>query len=195
MMTSEQVGAARERVLRVAEQLFSERGYKAVTLRDIADELGMRPASLYNHAPGGKEQLFILVTERGLARHVRGIAAAVAGAAPDLKAQLRAIAEWLLANPPINLDRMLHSDMPELEPAEAERLSYLAYQSLIAPIRQVVATAAARAEIDPAQASTLAAVFVTSIEAIRELGRRTNVPQAEALESVLRLLLDGASTR
>jgi AcrR family transcriptional regulator len=166
-----------------------------VTLRDIAGELGMRAASLYNHAPGGKEQLFIMVTERGLARHESGIAEAVRTAQPSLSAQLRAIAQWLLTNTPLNFDRMYHSDMPAIAPAEAERLSRLAYQAIIAPIRQVMTAAADRAEIDRAHTETLAAVFVTSIEAIRELERRAKMPQPVALESVLHVLLDGARPR
>ncbi len=186
---------ATERVLHVAERLFSQRGYKSVTLRDIANELGMQPASLYNHAPGGKEQLFILVTERGLSRHAAGITQTVAAAEPQIEAQLRAIAKWLLTNPPINFDRMYHSDMPAISTADAERLSYLAYQSLIAPIREVVGAAAERMEIDPAHATTLSATFITSIEAMRELERRANMAQADALESVLRVLLDGARRR
>ena len=45
-MSSDTYSTARERVLGVAERIFSERGYRAVTLREIADELGMKKASL-----------------------------------------------------------------------------------------------------------------------------------------------------
>ena len=47
-----------QRVLDVAERLFMDRGYSAITLRDIADELGMKQASLYYHFPGGKGATF-----------------------------------------------------------------------------------------------------------------------------------------
>ena len=50
--------AARERVLDVAEALFAERGLARVTMREIAHAACMRHASLYHHAPGGKEQLY-----------------------------------------------------------------------------------------------------------------------------------------
>ncbi|MBZ0309485.1 MAG: TetR/AcrR family transcriptional regulator, partial [Anaerolineae bacterium] len=53
----------------MAEHLFAERGYTAVTLRDIAEAVGLRHASLYHHVPGGKEALFIEVTERTMKRH------------------------------------------------------------------------------------------------------------------------------
>ena len=48
---------ARERVLLVAERLFRERGYQAVTLRDIAQEVGIRHTSLYHHFPRGRNRL------------------------------------------------------------------------------------------------------------------------------------------
>ena len=53
-----------QRVLDVAEALFMDRGYNAITLRDIADELGIKQASLYSHFPGGTEQLFMSMSER-----------------------------------------------------------------------------------------------------------------------------------
>jgi hypothetical protein len=40
-----------ERILDVAEALFMAHGYSAVKLRDIAETVGMRHASLYYHVP------------------------------------------------------------------------------------------------------------------------------------------------
>jgi len=57
---------ASARVLDAAEQLFIQHGYAAVTLRTIADALGMRQASLYYHFPEGKEQLFVAMATRSL---------------------------------------------------------------------------------------------------------------------------------
>ena len=107
--------AARERVLQQAEQLFGERGYAAVTLRDIAAGLGIRQASLYHHVPGGKEALYVEVTERNLRRHHQGLELALAQAG-GMRAQLRAAARWLLSQPPMNLSRMVRSDSPRHRP-------------------------------------------------------------------------------
>ncbi len=126
--------AARERVLQAAERLFTERGYAAVTLRDIAEALGIRQASLYYHAPGGKEELFVQVTERGLERHRAGLETAISQAGEELREQLRAAARWLLSQPAMNFARMLRSDMPAIRESEANRLRLIAYQSLIAPL-------------------------------------------------------------
>ena len=50
-----EVSDAKARVLEAAETLFHTRGYKAITLRDIASAVGLNHASLYHHVPGGKE--------------------------------------------------------------------------------------------------------------------------------------------
>jgi len=54
------------RILDVAEQLFAESGYAAVSVRDIAGRVGLNQASLYNHFPS-KQALYEAVLERGLA--------------------------------------------------------------------------------------------------------------------------------
>src|SRR5436190_21642715 len=99
----EPVSLARERVLRTAEEIFGERGYSAVTMRDIADALKIRQASLYHHIPGGKEQLFLEVMQRMLARHNAGLEAAIANSGTDLRAQMLGVAAYLLDQPPINV--------------------------------------------------------------------------------------------
>lgn len=89
-------------VLEVAERMFLERGYAATKLRDLAAQLKMKPASLYYHAPGGKEQLWQMVLDRVLQRHHTNIVAVVQQAGSDLRNQLYAIADWLLSQPPVS---------------------------------------------------------------------------------------------
>ncbi|WP_111685314.1 TetR/AcrR family transcriptional regulator [Winogradskyella tangerina] len=39
----------KDEIIRVAARLFKEKGYSAVTMRDLAAEMGIKAASLYNH--------------------------------------------------------------------------------------------------------------------------------------------------
>lgn len=39
----------KEEIIRTAAKLFKEKGYSAVTMRDLASEMGIKAASLYNH--------------------------------------------------------------------------------------------------------------------------------------------------
>jgi len=51
----------KEEIIVVASQLFKERGYNAVSMRDIAKAMGMKAASLYNHIDGKQEILSTLI--------------------------------------------------------------------------------------------------------------------------------------
>lgn len=51
----------KEEIIHVASQLFKERGYSAVSMRDIAKALGIKAASLYNHIDGKQELLSVLI--------------------------------------------------------------------------------------------------------------------------------------
>lgn len=59
----------RERAQSVALRLFSERGYEATSLRDIAEDLGIRKASLYYHFASKEELLRSIWESRGGEAH------------------------------------------------------------------------------------------------------------------------------
>ena len=65
MEKAEQVAAATpsvrvDQVLETATRLFTERGYDAASIRDLAAALAMRPSSLYHHFPGKQHILFAI---------------------------------------------------------------------------------------------------------------------------------------
>ncbi len=186
---------ARERVLDAAERLFTERGYTSVTLRDIAAELSMRQASLYYHAPGGKEELFVTVTERGLARHRAGLEEAIAAAPADLRAQLRAAAGWLLSQPPMDWGRMMRSDMPAIGEAHAHRLTQAADAAVMQPLAHLFQTAlqAHGGPVNPAY--LLAGMFVASVGAIHDVQPLTQAPHQALANKMIDVLLDGILPR
>jgi TetR/AcrR family transcriptional regulator len=57
--------ATRERILDAAEALFAENGLAGTAVRDIARDVGLTAASLYNHF-AGKQELYEAVLERGV---------------------------------------------------------------------------------------------------------------------------------
>jgi AcrR family transcriptional regulator len=56
-----------EKILDAAEDLFAEKGYDSTSLGDVADTVGIRSPSLYNHFRN-KEALYSSVMERLIAR-------------------------------------------------------------------------------------------------------------------------------
>ena len=55
--------ARKNQIVETAAQLFSERGYMATSMRDIADSMDMEAASLYNHITSKEEILYAICFE------------------------------------------------------------------------------------------------------------------------------------
>ncbi len=187
--------AARTRVLDVAERLFTERGYTTVTLKHIAAELGIRQASLYHHVPGGKEQLYVEVTERAMTRHQQGLTAAIAAAGPALQAQLGAAAGWLLGQPPVDVARMHRSDLPAIDARHAGRLRLATYRALIQPLRSVFEESQEHRGIRWCDAMLLAGAFIAMVEGIHDARHYSAMPPMQMAEQLIDVLLDGLRAR
>ena len=187
---------ARERVLNVAERLFSERGYAPVTLKDIADELGMRQASLYYHVPGGKEALFIEVSERGFHRHRVGLEEAISNAGAEAHEQLRGAARWILTHPMPDFGRMTNSDMPEIGEAHAQRLMQIAFESLLMPVAGIFQRGYERGEFYSKDTILLAGAFISVITSISNLPMHfTRQPKSEMADTLIDVFLKGLMPR
>ena len=188
--------SARDRVIAAAEQLFSDRGYKAVTLRDIADELGIRQASLYHHFPEGKEELFVEVTERAMQRHAEGMRATISEAPEDVESQLQAIARWMLSQPPVDMARMVRSDMVEIDEVQRHRLMQTALRSLLLPIEAVFDRGIEREGLrDVGHSRLLASSFLSIIEAIQVSVRFSSRQPEDMADEMIGVLMNGLRAR
>jgi AcrR family transcriptional regulator len=187
---------AKKRVLDVAERLFMERGYKAVTLRDIAQALNIRQASLYYHVAGGKEALFVEVLERSLARHREGLRAALAAAGNSLHDKLMAVAEWLFSQPPMDFGRMIHSDLTALSPEQAQRLERSFHEALLQPLEEIFAQAHAKGEIWSSRASLLSGMVLAMLESAHNLPEHFHAPPKQVMAAeMIEVLLKGLCCR
>jgi AcrR family transcriptional regulator len=187
---------ARERLLGVAERLFSERGYASVTLKDIADELGIRQASLYYHVPGGKEALYVEVSERSFHRHRAGLEEAIQRAGVEAREQLRSAARWILSQPMPDLGRMTRSDMPEIGEAHAQRLMHIAFESLLVPVAGIFQRAYERGEFRSTETVLLAGAFISVISSIRNLPAHfARQPKADMADTLIDVFLNGLLPR
>src|SRR5580693_8419420 len=85
-------GERMEQTLNVAHALFAERGYAAVTMDEVAGEVGVTKPLLYNYF-GNKERLYIACMERageGLFTMIGQAIADVDGPSEALGAGIRA---------------------------------------------------------------------------------------------------------
>lgn len=82
----------REEIIGKAAQLFQEEGYRAISMRQLAENLNMKAASLYNHITSKQEILSEIVMEvaERFTRHCEEVVAAEELSATD---KMRAIVE------------------------------------------------------------------------------------------------------
>jgi AcrR family transcriptional regulator len=84
----------RDDILEAAERLLAVRGPEGLTMRQLADALGIKAPSLYKHFPD-KAAIEAALQEKGL----REQSAALSTAAPGLSGLASAYRAWALAHP------------------------------------------------------------------------------------------------
>jgi AcrR family transcriptional regulator len=151
------------RVAQVASDRFLAEGYAGVSLRALGDALGMKPASLYHHCPGGKSELFVRAVTWRLDRVSAEVRRAGVGA-PDLEAAFGAMADALLDAPLVDLQRLMSVDLQRLR-SETDRaaVSEAAHAALLGPFAEAVAAAQASRAARPEPAAGLVAAAAVAI--------------------------------
>ena len=188
---------ARTRVLDAAESLFMERGYASVTMRDIADALGVKQAALYYHAPKGKEQLYREVVTRHMGHQLAGLERTIAAAPQELEAQLSAITDWLVEQAPVDMMRMVRSDATAISESYAEELIQQVDHSMMQPIIQVIKAAQVRGEVRRIIPEMVAGMLlaITNWAVYFDSTNRFRVSSKVMMRQVIELLLNGMIER
>ena len=184
---------ASSHVLDKAEQLFLEKGYAQTKLRDLAASLNMKPASLYYHAPGGKEELWNRVIDRAMKRHKVQLTQAAAQAGDDLRSQLRAMSDWLISQPPVNIVSLASANINSSDSEGFRQVSEQMYEGLMAPVSEVIRQAVDRGEVRAVEPDLVSGALITSINGMLPLAQNQQLPttlQALAYQ-VVDIFLDG----
>lgn len=178
--------------------MFLERGYAGTRLQDLAGALGIRSASLYHHAPGGKRELWDRVVARAFDRHRDGLHTAAGSAEPTLRAQLEAMAAWLLDQPPVNVAALSASDIGAAPEDEAHRTAERVYEAIMVPVAEVYRDAQSRGEAqEHPHPDLFSGVFVAAVNGLAATERAGSLPRPkeELAAEVVALLLDGVRPR
>ncbi|NGZ77185.1 TetR/AcrR family transcriptional regulator [Saccharibacillus alkalitolerans] len=74
-MTSRDLQAAqrKQQILQAAKQLFAEKGYHAVSMRELNKAIGMAEALTYHYFPGGKFEILTTVLQTAQEERIGGI--------------------------------------------------------------------------------------------------------------------------
>ncbi len=181
-----------DRLLVVAERLFSERGFSSVTLRDISQVLGLSHASLYYHFSGGKEELFIAVTRRSILRHGEALARVLDEGSEDIRSRLHKAADWFISQPPLDLIRMSQSDMPILKPQVAREMMDLMYSQILQRVQSALQSAHEEGFIRCPNPGLVGGALIGMIESFHSMPDfAVRSPKKEMAREMIDIVLNG----
>ena len=109
----------RSTILRVAQGLFMEYGYRAISTRQIADACGLTQPALYHHF-ADKQQLYVAMAREELAKTGAALER-IARRGEGIEERLTQVARYLLTTTYHDLSQMLHDIRHELD--EETRIS------------------------------------------------------------------------
>jgi AcrR family transcriptional regulator len=147
-------------VLGVAATAFAEKGYLGASIKDIADRLGVRQASLYYYFPS-KEAALAAICELGVKDFIGNLHDILASRVPAAEKIRAAVANHLMplrTRPKADYIRVFIKHRHELPDKPRHKIAALAreYQGLIERLfREGLAAGELRDDLDP-QLATLA---------------------------------------
>lgn len=185
----------RETILETSAQLFSQHGYKEVSIRDIAQACGMTNAALYYHFKN-KEDLFLAMLQRDHERTIASLHSAADGPG-DLRSDL---VQLVTRYSVITCERRqsfqtLWRDMKQIEDVRGQRLFGEMRQQLLQPLVSRLEMAQAAGEIASGDVQLYAVLLHGMIIALThngKAGKRSRIPPTE-VETVVDLFLHGLS--
>jgi len=186
----------RERILDAAHGLFVEKGFAAVSVREIAARSGVTKSLIHHHF-GSKETLWETVKEQAFAAYAAGQEAELQSAAPDadlLKNAVTRYFEFLKANPEVvRLFAWTHLD----EDQSCGRLDAELVRLGAERIRQAQARGLLRADVNPAHVVTTFVNACTQwFEARAHHSQWPGVGSDEAyLDDFLKIFMEGLLPR
>jgi AcrR family transcriptional regulator len=132
----EEVEETRSMILRVAQQLFMQSGYRAVSTRQLADACGLTQPALYHHF-ADKQAIFLAMAQDELARMHVALDRIVHRNEPPQE-RMQRVAMFLLSTTHQGLNQMLHDIEHELAPELRAELEVGFLQGIVAPIASVL---------------------------------------------------------
>ncbi len=191
----------RNTILRTAQQLFMEQGYRAVSTRQIADACGLTQPALYHHFTD-KQDLYVAVMKESLAQSQVALERIVRRD-ESVEERLKRVVRYLLGNTQHDHTQMIHDIRQELS-AEARTVLDTAFQTgMIAPVSSLFEEGIQQGVLLKQQQSGVSAVMATYfflnmlsqylIQPTQHSGSvQRDTPERERAEEVIvRVLLHG----
>jgi AcrR family transcriptional regulator len=179
---------SREAILLAAEHLFMDQGFRGISMRQIAEAVGVTKAALYYHFQD-KEDLFVAIVERYLMAMSTLIDTAAAGN-ERCRAQISAIVLRILTQPVEQraILRLTSQELSNVSPANRTRFMQMYHELFINRITALLETGMASGElreVEPSLATwTLLGMMYPYFHPSPPPGTSTTGEQIDALLSI-----------
>jgi AcrR family transcriptional regulator len=136
----------RSRAIEAADALLHQHGYLGVSMEAIAEQVGVRKASLYHHFPAGKDQIMLEIGERLIEFNANGFQNALTSR--TVRERLEAMAAFIFQD--TNRTNNTLIETMRFMPAEhQQRIGTLFYQQMFAKVHEVFETGSRNGELRP----------------------------------------------
>jgi AcrR family transcriptional regulator len=186
----------RDAILDTSAKLFSQQGYKEVSIRDIAQACGMTNAALYYHFKN-KEDLFLAMLERDHEKTLVALREAAHGPG-DLREDLKQLVAQYAA---ITCERKqsfqtLWRDMKQMEDVRARKLFGEMQHEIMRPLIERLEQAEAAGEIKPGETQLYARLLHGMMMALTHAGRpdKPHRASAQEVDTAVDVFLKGVET-
>jgi len=185
----------RDAILDTSAKLFSQQGYKEVSIRDIAQACGMTNAALYYHFKN-KEDLFLAMLERDHEQTLAALREAANGPG-DLRADLK---QLVACYAEVTCQRRqsfqtLWRDLRNVEDVRGHKLFGEMRSSFLRPLEERLAQAQAAGEIQASDTRFYARLLHGMIMALTH-GNRPDKPHkvpAHEVDAAVDVFLNGVA--
>lgn len=184
----------RERILNEAEKLFIRLGYHGLSMRQIAEAVGVSKAALYYHFQD-KEQLFLAMLEANLAQVAEVIREATTRA-DHSRLQIYALVSGILSLPTEQraVIRLASQEMASLNRPAREQFHREYEEKFIAPIAAILEGGSRRGELRPLDPYITTWALLGMMYPYFYPAHTGDVPPpAEVIDLIVSLFLDGAA--
>ena len=193
-MSTEEPTDVRARILAEATRLFVAYGYNGISMREIAEAVGVSKAGLYYHYKD-KEDLFLAILNDSLDALGRIVAAARA-AGPGARAQVGALVRGLFEQPDEQraIMRLAGQDLAHVAPAARADFGRRYQEQFVGQVAAMLGAASTRGELRPTDPLSLTWMLLGMMYPFFTTGHeRDQAAQERAITDLLALFFDGAA--
>jgi AcrR family transcriptional regulator len=192
-MAASEAGDVRQRIIREATNLFVSRGYTGISMREIAEAVGVSKAGLYYHFRD-KEALFLAVLTANL-EHIEGLIRRARQTGPSTRDQISLMVHAIFEQTPEQraIIRLASQDLPHVHQAARAEFGRLYREKFLAQIEDMLRDGIATGQVRPMDAGLATWVLLGMMYPFfypadqRELGSIR-----ETIDLMLAIFFDGA---